>query len=187
MKLDKRLENKSRKLASALRHNPFRIFKRGLSTDGFINIDIVLKTLDVTKEELVLIVDNNNKKRFEIKGDRIRARQGHSIDVDLKLDPVKPPDILYHGTVASVEGLILNTGISKMKRHHVHLSIDIHTATNIGSRRSTINDPVVLLSINAKKMYEDGHLFYKTDNDVWLTDFVPPEYISVTEVSIYGG
>lgn len=126
-------------------------------------------------ETLMQVVEENDKKRFEFSADLmlIRARQGHSIEIDLDLKPSVPPVVLYHGTTNKVIGEIRKKGLLKMNRHHVHLSPDKETATKVGSRRGA---PVVLV-INTKSMYVDGHKFYVTDNGVWLTDEVPPKYI----------
>ena len=67
-------------------------------------------------------------------------------------------------------------GLQKMKRHHVHLSADTKTAEQVGSRRG---NPIVLV-VNTAQMYQDGHVFYISDNGVWLTDHVPPRYLSFT-------
>jgi putative RNA 2'-phosphotransferase len=105
----------------------------------------------------------------------IRASQGHSIEVDLDYAPSIPPDKLYHGTVKESAAIILEKGIAKMQRHHVHLSKDVETATQVGSRRGK----PIILTINAKAMHEKGFLFYMSDHGVWLTDHVPPEFIEL--------
>lgn len=129
----------------------------------------------MTMENVLDVVENNDKKRFVISedGTRIRAAQGHSIDVELELKKSIPPFKLYHGTVERFLDAIKGKGLMKMNRHHVHLSNDSATATNVGSRRGK---PIVL-EINARAMSADGYAFYLSDNGVWLTDHVPPEYI----------
>jgi len=120
-------------------------------------------------------VKTNNKQRYEYNEDEtlIRARQGHSINVDVNLSESTPPDILYHGTATRFLDSILEKGIVKGNRLHVHLSKDEETATTIGARHGK---PYVL-KIDAKKMYEDGIKFYLSNNNVWLTDFVDVKYI----------
>jgi putative RNA 2'-phosphotransferase len=121
------------------------------------------------------VVAENDKKRFEfdITGTKIRACQGHSIDVDLGLENLEPPESLFHGTTTSALTPILKEGISKRLRHAVHLSVDTKTATKVGSRHGT----PVILEIMARKMYTDGFAFQRSTNGVWLTDEVPPAYI----------
>ena len=111
---------------------------------------------------------------FNEKRNKIRANQGHSIDIDLALSPVKPPEFLYHGTATRFLDSIRKEGIVKGSRKHVHLSKDKETATNVGSRHGK---PIVLTVLSGK-MDEDGVLFYQAENGVWLTEYVGVEYIS---------
>jgi putative RNA 2'-phosphotransferase len=122
------------------------------------------------------VVDTNDKKRFVISedGQRIRAAQGHSIDVDLQLKPVKPPEFLYHGTATRFLNSILKEGLKPQQRQYVHLSKDIETATAVGQR---YGKPLIL-KIKAQLMYEQGFTFYLSENGVWLTDSVPEAYIA---------
>jgi len=164
------------KLSKALRHAPEHI---GITLDknGWTEIETFLKCLgnDVTMDDIEYVVANNDKKRFEFSDDKkkIRACQGHSINIDLDLKPVISPDILYHGTAEKTVPYIKRDGIIKMNRNHVHLSADYRTAHNVGQRHGK---PTILL-IDAKKMQEHGMEFFQSTNHVWLTDFVPKEYI----------
>ena len=121
------------------------------------------------------MVEGNDKQRFEFSPDgaRIRARQGHSIDVELDWPAVAPPEFLYHGTVERFFAAILAEGLRPMKRHHVHLSPDVATAQVVGARRGE----AVILEIAAGAMAAAGNVFYLTGNGVWLTDSVEPRYI----------
>ena len=115
------------------------------------------------------------KKRFALSDDglRIRANQGHTVDIELGLDPKTPPAVLYHGTAISNIESIKKTGINKGKRQHVHLSKDTETATKVGTRQGK----PIILTINTEKMQQDGNTFFCSENGVWLTDFVAVEYI----------
>ena len=128
-------------------------------------------------EELLEIVATNNKKRYEFNDDKtkIRARQGHSVNVNVDLRECVPPDILYHGTATRFLDSILKKGINKGTRLHVHLSPDEETAVRVGERHGS---PVVL-RINARQMHDDGLKFYLSNNGVWLTDFVAPNYLII--------
>ena len=121
------------------------------------------------------VVATNDKKRFVLSedGQRIRAAQGHSIDIDLALEPREPPETLYHGTADRNLTSIREQGILKGSRQHVHLSLDHATAVKVGSRHGR---PIVLV-IRSGKMWSAGHTFYLSENNVWLTDHVPVEYI----------
>lgn len=174
---ERRTVKVSKYLSKHLRHQPDRI---GLTLDegGWVEIDTLLAAVAahgfrVTREELDHVVAANDKKRFAIEGTRIRASQGHSIDVDLGLPPATPPAYLYHGTVARSLEAIRTEGLRPMNRHDVHLSPDRETATRVGARRGR---PVVL-AVDAGAMHRNGHVFRVSANGVWLTRAVPPRYL----------
>ncbi|MHA2063717.1 MAG: RNA 2'-phosphotransferase [Candidatus Thorarchaeota archaeon] len=164
----------SKKLSYCLRHNPGQ-FGLTLDKQGWVSVFDLLKAFSLGRDRLEHIVKTNNKKRFEFndKGTKIRARQGHSIEVDLGYESVEPPEILYHGTSIKSVQSILSTGINSGTRQHVHLSEDINTATIVGSRHGKVR----ILIVDSKRMHDDGLQFFKTNNNVWLADFVPPEYV----------
>src|SRR4051812_21231324 len=137
---DKQRIRTSRFLSKHLRHDPGGI---GLTLEpgGWVPVDAVLEGCrkaghPVTRNDLAEIVAGSDKQRFALDetGTLIRANQGHSVDVDLQLDPVEPPAVLYHGTGSTAVAVILRDGLRKMRRHHVHLSPDVDTATSVGAR-----------------------------------------------------
>ena len=167
----------SKYLSKHLRHQPERI---GLALDegGWVEIDTLIAAaaahgFRVTRDELHHVVATNDKRRFAVDGTRIRASQGHSIDVDLGLPPATPPPYLFHGTVARHLEAIRTEGLRPMNRHDVHLSPDRATATRVGARRGR---PVVL-SVDAAAMHRAGHVFHVSANGVWLTKAVPSRYL----------
>jgi putative RNA 2'-phosphotransferase len=153
-----------------------------LDANGWTGADAVLAALmrehGADWDRLVAVVETNDKQRFEFSSDleQIRARQGHSVEVDLALEPLSPPDTLFHGTVAKFLDAIRADGLKRMSRHHVHLSKDEETATRVGARRGR----PVILTVDAAAMARDGHFFYRSSNGVWLTDVVPPPYLGET-------
>lgn len=170
----------SKFLSYVLRHHP-ELIDLNLDENGWANVDelIVKSTNDsqgFTFEELDEIVETNDKKRFIFNEDktRIRANQGHSIDINLALIPQQPAKFLYHGTAQSNIDSIFEKGIEKRNRQHVHLSQDKETATKVGMRHGK----PIILTINTEKMFDDGIEFYLSENNVWLTDFVDIKYIS---------
>lgn len=176
---EKRLKSVSKFLSLHLRHSPHEL---GLILEqgGWVPIDALLegarrKGFPITRDELDRVVANSDKQRFAIddSGTRIRANQGHSVEVDLQLAPAEPPAELFHGTGSNSVDAILATGLERRARHHVHLSPDTETATKVGSRHGK---PVVLM-IDAAKMRADGHIFFRSANGVWLVDEVPPQYL----------
>jgi putative RNA 2'-phosphotransferase len=135
------------------------------------------RRFSITRAELEKVVADNSKQRFSFDptGTLIRANQGHSVAVDLQLEPATPPDVLFHGTGHQTADIIRQTGLDKMRRHHVHLSADLETARAVGARHGR---PVVF-TVDAAAMTQAGHLFYRSDNGVWLTDAVPPEFLAL--------
>lgn len=174
--METHLKTKSRFLSLILRHKP-EAADIVLSDKGWANVKEILHKCSLKMDELEQIVETNDKKRFEFDQPkiRIRARQGHSIDVDVELSPYIPTHSLYHGTGSKSMSSILKEGIKKQSRTHVHLSDDVDTALKVGSRHGA----PVILKIDAVKMHIDGFEFFKSNNDVYLTDFVPPLYITV--------
>jgi len=173
------LTRTSKFLSYVLRHHPDAI---GVELDaaGWIDIGVLLDALarhgrPLTRETLDrLVADGTDKKRLEVAGDRIRAAQGHSVEVDLGLPPAPPPETLYHGTVAAVLDRIRAEGLRPQGRTHVHLSTDRETATRVGARRGR----PVILTVDAAGMHRAGHAFYLAANGVWLTDAVPPQWLA---------
>jgi putative RNA 2'-phosphotransferase len=169
----------SKFLSLVLRHKP-EIIGLTLDENGWTDTGELITKMNaqghsITLEKLKAIVDSNDKKRFAFSEDykRIRANQGHSIEVDLDLQEQIPPDILYHGTAEKNITSIKQQGLIKGNRHHVHLSADTETARKVGMRYGI---PVILI-IDAKRMYEQGFKFFRSENGVWLTDHVLPQYI----------
>jgi putative RNA 2'-phosphotransferase len=171
----------SKYLSKHLRHQPERIGLE-LLPGGWIKVDQLLGAaaqhgFELSLVELQQVVASNEKQRFAFDetGDLIRANQGHSIDIDLQLPVRTPPAVLYHGTHTQVVTEILKTGLLKMSRHHVHLTTNLSVAHEVGGRRGKS----IVIGVNAILMESNGHDFYCTDNDVWLVDRVPPEYLKL--------
>jgi putative RNA 2'-phosphotransferase len=177
--MNKQLVEISKFLSFVLRHNPQAI---GITLDaeGWVVVDELLAAAArhghrFTRQLLEDVVATNDKKRFAFSPDGllIRANQGHSVEVDLGLVPVEPPELLYHGTVERFLDSIREKGLVRGMRHHVHLSADRETAGRVGQRRGR---PLVLV-VEAAFMHRDGHRFYRSENGVWLTETVPPAYL----------
>ncbi len=171
----------SRRLALVLRHRPESIGVE-LDSQGWVAVDELLPALArhglrLGRAELEHVVATNDKQRFAFDADhnRIRANQGHSLDVDLGLAPVPPPPTLYHGTVEKFRADIATAGLRPGTRRHVHLSQDVATARRVGSRRGA---PVVL-TVDAAAMIAAEFVFFRSANGIWLTDHVPPRYLSL--------
>ena len=170
----------SKFLSYVLRHQPDKI---GLQLDrqGWVDVDALLKQANaygvpLNRPLLEEIVATNNKQRFSFSpnGQKIRANQGHSVPIDLGLEPQKPPAVLYHGTAQHFLESIFAAGLHSGNRRHVHLSRDAETALKVGRRHGK----PVILQVAAQQMDADGHLFFCSDNGVWLTDQVAPRYLT---------
>ena len=167
----------SKLLSYVLRHKPEAI-DLTLDNQGWAKIDDLIeksKKVKLSRDAVFRVVRNSYKQRFIISEDEdyIRANQGHSIKVDLGLIPTSPPDLLFHGTATRFLEAILSQGLQKMNRHHVHLSTDEETAAKVGSRHGKLQ----ILVIDSLAMNKAGHVFYVSENGVWLTDHVPQEFI----------
>ncbi len=170
----------SKLMSLVLRHDPGRL---GLTLDanGWTAIEPLIKRIRgagypaFDRPTLDAVVKNNDKQRFTVSddGQSIRAAQGHSIQIDLGLQPSRPPALLYHGTAAGFIESIREQGLIPGRRQHVHLSMDRDTAVKVGGRHGS---PVVL-TVEAGKMFDVGISFYQAENGVWLTDLVPVEYL----------
>lgn len=170
----------SKFLSLILRHNPESI---GLELDefGWANIEELIMLAEKNKRTIDLaliqkVVETNDKQRFSISEDGrlIRANQGHSIPVDLELEPIQPPNILFHGTTTRFVDNIFEQGLIKRNRQHVHLSATKETATTVGQRHGK---PTILI-VSAQLMYERGYHFFQSKNGVWLTDHVPINFLA---------
>ena len=174
----------SKFLSYILRHQPESLGIT-LDSDGWVEINLLLAQAQkhghsISRQELQETVDNNSKKRFTVSEDgrRIRAAQGHSTaQVSMNLAPQTPPDVLYHGTATRFLDSIMRQGLQAGSRHHVHLSADRETAVKVGQRHGK---PVVL-RVDAAAMHKAGLAFYLSENQVWLTEAVPPQYLAVAE------
>jgi putative RNA 2'-phosphotransferase len=170
----------SRFLSLVLRHQPDKI---GIVLDdaGWTSVSALLTQLKnaghaVSLEVLETVVAENDKQRFQFSEDRtlICAKQGHSVAVELGYEKSSPPDVLCHGTPTKFVEAIRAGGLTKQKRHPVHLHVDQNLAASVGQRRGQ----AVVLTIDTKRMEADGYEFFVSPNSVWLTDHVPPEYIT---------
>ena len=180
---EKQITQISKFLSLVLRHQPETIGIK-LDQNGWTDVDTLLKTSDsygikLDKATLKHIVETNSKKRFALNDtfDRIRASQGHSVEIELGYTSQKPPEILYHGTGEKSVQSILDTGLEKRNRQQVHLSADIETAIKVGQRHGK---PFVF-KVLADQMYNDKFEFFISDNCVWLTDQVPAKYLKVND------
>ena len=169
----------SRFLAHVLRHRPATLGLR-LGDGGWVSVDALQAALalhgrPMDDARLARLVEGSGKKRFELQDGRIRAAQGHSVDVDLGLTPSAPPAVLFHGTAEHSLRRILAEGLRPMGRNDVHLSATADTARAVGARHGR---PVVLV-VDAAALQGAGRTFRQATNGVWLTGSVEPRYLAL--------
>ena len=173
----------SKAISHALRHKPEE-YGIKLEKDGWIELKILIEALkaksntfsDLNENDVCSMIEQSIKKRHEVKGRRIRAIYGHSADVEIEYPEKGPPLKLYHGTSKEIGKVILLDGLRPMSRQYVHLSSNIDDAFNVGRRK---DDAPLVLEIDAYKASIAGLKFYLTDNNIWLSKFVPAEFIHI--------
>jgi putative RNA 2'-phosphotransferase len=179
--MEKNLVKTSQFLSKHLRHAPHEI---GLTLEpgGWVLVSDLLEAcrrvwVFLDRELLEQVVFENDKQRFSFddSGDRIRANQGRSTEVDLQLEPVEPPFTLFHGTASKNITSILETGIDRGSRHHVHLSMEAQTARRVGARHGK----PVILKVQSREMFTARFEFFKSENNVWLTEHVPAKFLKL--------
>lgn len=173
----------SKFLSYVLRHKPEKIGIK-LGEDGWVDVK---ELIEKSKKEIVFdfnelkeVVKNCDKQRFSFSEDfcEIRVNSGFSVDIELNLIEVLPPEFLFHGTLYKNINSIFKDGLTKQKRHHVHMSPDIETSKVVANRR---NGKKAILKIDAQKMNQHGEKIYKVNN-IYFSDNVKPQYIQVLEV-----
>ena len=174
----KREKTVSKFMSLVLRHEP-EALALDMDGGGSVDLDALCAGLDqkfgVTRADVLSIVARDPKARYTIEGNRIRAAQGHSLDVDLNLESRAPPESLFHGTTEPAWAQIAHEGLMKRARTHVHLSPDIETARIVASRR---RGGLVILQVATGAMHTNGFAFFLSENGVWLTDHVPARFLT---------
>ena len=179
--MEERLVRLSKTISHALRHKPEDYGLR-LDTEGWVPIDELLSALrrrrdawqQISTTDLERIIAESEKQRFEVRAGKIRAFYGHSTAEKIEKQPAIPPEFLYHGTTRPAANAIQREGLRSMKRQYVHLSTDERTARLVALRRTA--QPVIL-RIAALEAHRQGVRFYPGNEDIWLADPIPPEFI----------
>lgn len=173
----------SKEISYALRHAPWE-YELELDVEGFVPVRQLIDAINegnkydqvVSINDLEYIITISDKKRHEIKGNKIRALYGHSVPTHISKERIIPPDVLYHGTTHKALESIRGSGLKPMSRQYVHLSLDTDTAVRVGKRR---DDRPIILTIDAKKANSDGIAFYEGNDMVILADYIPVDYIKI--------
>lgn len=173
----------SKTIARALRHAP-EDYGLELDRAGWVSVDDLLAALrkkrrdwcDLTQSDLETMIARSDKRRYELEDGRIRAYYGHSVPQIIEKEAAEPPETLYHGTSSGSAAHIAREGLQAMNRQYVHLSTDEATARMVGSRHAP--QPVILI-VRAREAHAAGVRFYLGNDDVWLADVIPPEFIDI--------
>jgi putative RNA 2'-phosphotransferase len=175
------LQQLSRTVSHALRHQPWT-YELEIDEEGWADIKLLLAVLRQEKSEwsnlnegdLVNMIDSSPRKRHEVHNGKIRALYGHSVSGKLVKELAVPPKDLYHGTSSSAAEIISIEGLKPMNRQYVHLSSSKDIAEQVGQRKT--KQPIIL-EIKSYEGYKAGLKFYKGNHDIWLADYVSPEFI----------
>ena len=176
----------SRFLSKILRHQPEIIGIEIERTGAWADVNALMAGINAKSKyhidrpllEAIVAADSKGRYRFNADGTKIRANQGHSIDVVIEMEHRQPPEFLYHGTAWRFMQSITAKGLLPGSRNYVHLSPDYETAVKVGYRHSKPEQPVVL-KIHAAQMAADGYDFMISDNGVWQIEHVPPQYFEM--------
>lgn len=162
-----------------LRHKP-EVIEITLDEHGWVNVDELLagvsRTHPLDMAGLEEIVRTDDKQRYSFNEDKtkIRANQGHSVPVDVELEAMTPPELLYHGTGEKYVASIDAQGLIPKTRLYVHLSGDYGTAGKVGARHGKPR----IYQVQSGRVAADGYTFYRSVNGVWLTKTVPSKYLT---------
>lgn len=169
----------SKFIALVLRHKPETI---GITLDehGWADVSQLIvginksgKQIDMPILEDIVAADEKQRYSFNSDKTKIRANQGHSVNVDVELKKAAPPEILYHGTGEKFVQYIRDEGLKPKSRLYVHLSKDKETAEKVGARHGKPH----IFFVHSGKMFRAGYKFFLSENGVWLTKSVPPEFL----------
>ena len=175
----------SKAVSRVLRHEPW-LYELELDDEGWVDLQDLILALQhqrpewkgLIKADLRRMIENSDKQRHEIDGDRIRALYGHSLPGRLRRKKAPPPALLYHGTRPFVEEMVVKDGLLPMGRQYVHLSTNVEIAVQVGKRKD--RNPVIL-EVAAKEAFESGVDFYIGNDIVWLADRILPMFIEVLQ------
>jgi putative RNA 2'-phosphotransferase len=174
-------ERISRFLSYLLRHRP-KEYPLAFDHAGFAPWSEVVATVrerfrEVTEDQILGVVSGSEKKRFELKDEKVRATYGHSFPVNLGLEPVEPPAQLYYGTARDLAQSILRRGLRPRDRQYVHLSPSFDEARAVGKRRDPT--PAVIV-VNARAAFAEGVRFFAS-GPLFLTEGIATQFLSLDQ------
>ncbi len=182
---DKELSSLSRIMAGALRHFPEKL---GLMMDGkgWVDISSLIKSIGSGRSgfnwlrihHIKAVVNTDERGRYQIDGGMIRATYGHSINVNLDDLPIADLDQYFYPVTEEEADIIIERGLHPVDRKKVHLSGTIEKAIEAGRVRA--EEPLILL-IDGKKAKKDGIKIFKAGKDVYITEGIDSQYLSILD------
>lgn len=178
-------QNLSKGLSWLLRHH---VVDQGLSITpgGYVLCEDILKLSAFNKftfDDIKIVVDNNNKKRFTLKEEDskwyIRANQGHSHEVASQLNQdevltkiTQPLELIVHGTTLKNYNIIKKSGLKKIGRWHIHFAITDDFVEGNTQQSGIRSSSRILIYLNMELAMADGIEFFMSDNKVVLSQGV---------------
>lgn len=180
---EEKQEKLSRFLALVLRHRAHH-FDLEMDDEGFVYVDDLLDVIDerqpsldwVEFEHIETLTRAEGRKRFEVRGDQVRATYGHSFKRPIRYELAKPPPQLYVGTAKAKMADIRQRGVLPTGRQYVHLSVEYAEAMVVAQHQG---EEAVVLTINAADAHQAGVPFYKPTDGIYLTSSIKPEFIDM--------
>ncbi len=178
---DEQTERLGRFISGALRHFPDDL-GLAMNQHGWVDIDVLCDAMRTrykwsNKEKLFSIIESDEKGRYEVKGNKIRARYGHSVDIDLDYPENTLPEIYYGASREEVD-ILLEKGIKPIKQRYVHLSTSVEKAQEVASIHT--EDPVLLV-INAEEARNDGVALLAATENIVLAEEIPAKYLRLMQ------
>jgi len=171
-------------VSGSLRHFPNDIGVE-LDSDGWASLERLYKCISrrsrygwLDKEHIKVLVDTDEKGRYEIQDGLIRATYGHTVDVDPELPVSKAPEELYYGSSEEEAGRVLEIGLQPADKVKVHLSEDEESALQVASSST---DHPILITVRSREAQVAGVDIRKAAEGVWVADEIPPAYLEVRE------
>lgn len=176
---DEQTERLGRFISGALRHFPDDL-GLAMNQHGWVDLDVLVDAMRTrykwsNKEKLFSIIESDEKGRYEIKVNKIRARYGHSVDVDLDYEENTLPEVYYGASREEVD-ILLEKGIRPIKQRYVHLSTSVDKAREVAKIHT--EDPVLLV-VNAEEAQNEGVAILSATENIVLADEIPPQYLSL--------
>jgi len=173
-----KVEKLGRLISGILRHFPDK-FGLNMDKNGWVNSESLVRAVRrryrwANRWIIKALIYSDEKKRYELSDDKIRARYGHSVDVELSDMPEAQEDVLYYGTSEEEAQRMVEIGIKPVNQTFVHLSTTIEKSEEVARLRT---DSPIILEVDAKGARRDGIRIVKANEIIALAKEIPAKYI----------